>query len=58
MVVCSLSEDNYAELPFVKLKVRRTRWLSRARSRRVLRNMDREGEAELVRLRYGDDCRR
>jgi hypothetical protein len=54
-LICGLAEDHYSELPYVKLKVRRKGWLSRAWDRRVLRKMDRESEDEVVRLRYGDD---
>ncbi len=52
-VVCGLHEEDYSELPYVRLKARRKGWISRARDRRVLRTMDREGEDEVVRLRYG-----
>lgn len=52
-VVCGLAEEDDAELPYVNLKTRRKGWLSRGRDRRVLRKMDREGEDEIVQLRYG-----
>jgi hypothetical protein len=54
-VVCGLAEDDYSELPYVKLTARRKGWLSRARARRVLRRMDRQAEDEIVRLRSGSD---
>lgn len=54
-VVCELSNHDYTELPYVKLKARRKGWISRARDRRVMRKTDRQGEEDIVRSRIGGD---